>query len=159
MHSFLFTICTVSQLCWNRVCIYIYIYIYVYMCVCVCVCVCFILYIYIYIYIFFFFFFFFVNAIMAITYMEILKIWIDWKIPGNKYQICKNKLCGKMQCNENAFKWTQLKYSSELKPEDRLKRVTVLWMRLTHLLFLLKEVESVQSNLLDTSDNSLSLWV
>ncbi len=30
---FLFTICTVSQLFWNRVCIYIYIYIYV--CVCI----------------------------------------------------------------------------------------------------------------------------
>ncbi len=26
---FLFTICTVSQLFWNRVCIYIYIYIYI----------------------------------------------------------------------------------------------------------------------------------
>ncbi len=31
---FLFTICTVSQLFWNQVCIYIYV------CVCVCVCVC-----------------------------------------------------------------------------------------------------------------------
>ncbi len=54
-----------------------------------------------------------------------------------------------MQWNENAFKWTKLKYSSELKPK---KRVTVLWMMLTRLLFLLKEVESVQSNLLQTID-------
>ncbi len=32
---FLFTICTVSQLFWNRVCIYNFVFIYIFICVCV----------------------------------------------------------------------------------------------------------------------------
>ncbi len=51
---FLFTICTVSQLFWNRVCIYIQcVCVCLCLCVCVCVCVCVYIYIFFYIYIHF----------------------------------------------------------------------------------------------------------
>ncbi len=50
---FLFTICTVSQLFWNRVCIYIQcVCVCLCLCVCVCVCVCVCIYIFFFIYIY-----------------------------------------------------------------------------------------------------------